>query len=654
MSTHSTISSSRTVEGPSGTQRSTTYETKSASSYVVDSGTTATYRPTITPRNVIIQRSSVGGLGSALGGSLVGSRSYTIERSAHYGGLSIPSGSYAAVTNSGVSNVKQSREKEKRDMQDLNERFASYIEKVRFLEAQNRRLADELEKLKSKWGKETTQIKSMYQAELDEARKLLDDADKEKARLEIRVASMEEQFEETRIKLNEANQAVLYEREKVDRQNQQLSDYEAEINLLRRRLEQLEGDRDKDKKHIAQLQDALNRTRVDLDNETLLHIDAENRRQTLEEELEFLKAVHEQELKELAALAYRDTTAENREFWKNEMGQALREIHQVYDEKLDSMRGELETFYNLKIQEFRTGATRQNMEAVHSKEESKRLRTQVTELRAKLNDGDARVATLIRELENLKRDKEERERELETENNDFKLELAKLRAEMEAIMRELQTIVDSKLGLELEIAAYRKLLEGEENRDGLRQIVDSIVSNQEARVQSSYSSSSYSASSSAAAGGVAGGVGGYGYGSGSYGGSADGSLRVSQVTKGEMSAKTTYQRSAKGPVSISECSADGKYITLENTGRKEENLDGWKLKRNIDGIEKTPFSLDYVTIGVGSKIRVWAQGFKPATAPATDLEYYENNWGTGATVVSKLVNQLGEERATHLQKTVYA
>lgn len=32
----------------------------------------------------------------------------------------------------------------------------------------------------------------------------------------------------------------------------------------------------------------------DLDNETLLHIDAENRRQTLEEELEFLRAVHEQ------------------------------------------------------------------------------------------------------------------------------------------------------------------------------------------------------------------------------------------------------------------------------------------------------------------------------------------------------------------------
>ena len=54
-------------------------------------------------------------------------------------------------------------------------------------------------------------------------------------------------------------------------------------------------------------------------------------------------------MKELAALAYRDTTQENREFWKNEMGNALREISATYDEKLDAMRGELETHYNMKV-----------------------------------------------------------------------------------------------------------------------------------------------------------------------------------------------------------------------------------------------------------------------------------------------------------------
>ena len=80
----------------------------------------------------------------------------------------------------------------------MNERFASYIEKVRFLEAQNRRLGDELEKLKAKWGKETTHIKAMYEAELEAAKKLLEEAENEKKRLEQRVAALEEEIEEIR------------------------------------------------------------------------------------------------------------------------------------------------------------------------------------------------------------------------------------------------------------------------------------------------------------------------------------------------------------------------------------------------------------------------------------------------------------------------
>ena len=52
------------------------------------------------------------------------------------------------------------------------------------------------------------------------------------------------------------------ERDKVERQNQQLSDYEAEINLLRRRLEGLENDRDKDKKQVTQLTESLTRARM--------------------------------------------------------------------------------------------------------------------------------------------------------------------------------------------------------------------------------------------------------------------------------------------------------------------------------------------------------------------------------------------------------
>jgi len=57
------------------------------------------------------------------------------------------------------------------------------------------------------------------------------------------------------------NQSVI-DRERLERQNQQLSEYEAEINLLRRRVESLENDREKDKKEIARLQEALNRARI--------------------------------------------------------------------------------------------------------------------------------------------------------------------------------------------------------------------------------------------------------------------------------------------------------------------------------------------------------------------------------------------------------
>lgn len=127
-------------------------------------------------------------------------RTHTVERYGHYGSGygGLPAGAYSSVTTTGVNSVMESREREKRDMQDLNERFASYIEKVRFLEAQNRKLADELEKLKASWGKETSRIKAMYEVELDQARKLLDDGQKDNARLEIRVTSLEEQLEEAR------------------------------------------------------------------------------------------------------------------------------------------------------------------------------------------------------------------------------------------------------------------------------------------------------------------------------------------------------------------------------------------------------------------------------------------------------------------------
>jgi len=123
--------------------------------------------------------------------------------------------------------------------------------------------------------------------------------------------------------------------------------------------------------------------------------------------------------------------------------------------------------------------------------------------------------------------------------------------------------------------------------------------------------------------------------------------------KGEMQAKTTYQKSAKGPVAIAEVGPDGKFIMLDNTGRKDENLAGWKLKRNIDGVDKPDFVFGEVVLKSSEKLKIWGQGQRPADAAAGDLEYTDN-FGTGSQITTRLVNPLGEDRATHIQKVNYS
>ena len=146
-----------------------------------------TIRSTIQPRNVIIQRSAFGGAD---------------QRQASQNQRSSSRSSGALVSSSGgsVGGINDKRKQEKKDMQDLNERFASYIEKVRFLEAQNRKLSDELDSLKTKWGKQTTVIKSMYEADLEQVKKLLEETEKDTSALQIKVAALEEKIDELKRK----------------------------------------------------------------------------------------------------------------------------------------------------------------------------------------------------------------------------------------------------------------------------------------------------------------------------------------------------------------------------------------------------------------------------------------------------------------------
>ncbi|KAK3599243.1 hypothetical protein CHS0354_012853 [Potamilus streckersoni] len=604
------------------TEKRTVITTSSSSSY--DDMDTFV-KPNIGTRATnIISRSSANPLRS-----LGGSGGSVITRTVEYGyGHGMSPGSYGNISSGGAQTIKQTREKEKKDMQDLNERFAGYIEKVRFLEAQNRKLGNELDELRGKWGKETGLIKQMYEAELNEARKLIDDLSKDKASLEIKASSLHEQMSDIQRQLDEAKKYRQIDRDQINKLNQQLADYESEINMLRRSLASLETDRERDRSTIQRLQMDVDKLRIDLNNETLAHLDAENRRQTLEEEIEFLKKVHEQELKELAALAYRDTTAENREFWKNELGQAIREIQHEYDSKVDQIRGDLESFYNLKIQEFRTGATKQNMEVTHVREENKKLIKQMTDLKGRLADLEARNAQLEKQYQDLLREYESKDADHALEIAQYKEEISKLRAEMEGILAELQSLMDAKLSLELEIAAYRKLLECEENRLSLKQHVETV---EQVQSRGGAALSEY--------------ISGF---------ESKGDSQVSmKMMRGEVSAKTTYQRTSTGPIAISEVSPEGKFIVLENTSsgpnRREVNLDGWKIKRTVDGKHDYIYPFRNFTLKAGKKVKILARG-SAAEAGLNDLVFRdEDTWGVGSQVTTVLINEKDEICNTNVE-----
>uniref|UniRef100_A0A914Y582 LTD domain-containing protein n=1 Tax=Panagrolaimus superbus TaxID=310955 RepID=A0A914Y582_9BILA len=76
--------------------------------------------------------------------------------------------------------------------------------------------------------------------------------------------------------------------------------------------------------------------------------------------------------------------------------------------------------------------------------------------------------------------------------------------------------------------------------------------------------------------------------------------------RGEVQTKTTFQRSAKGNVTISECEPNGKFITLENTHRsKDEDISGCKIKRKLDSRQEISYTLPAgITLKAGRSTKV--------------------------------------------------
>lgn len=94
------------------------------------------------------------------------------------------------------SPARISRTQEKEELSHLNDRLANYIDKVRFLESENSRLMVQVKQSEETVTREVTSIKSLYESELSDARRLLDETAKDKARLQLEASKYKEEANE--------------------------------------------------------------------------------------------------------------------------------------------------------------------------------------------------------------------------------------------------------------------------------------------------------------------------------------------------------------------------------------------------------------------------------------------------------------------------
>jgi len=575
-----------------------------------------------------------GGGGAGGGGGGMSLRMAVAALGGSGGGIS---GAVREVASNPTAVIAQ-REREKRDLQDLNDRFASYIERVRFLEADNKRLQSIIDTLKVKFEQLEVTLKEMYEAELTAARKTIDETTKAKAEVELRVARLEEELADYRLRYETEVKEHLITKERVPALEKGISERDAQIEFLTKTVDAQERELAKIKGDLARCQRDLRDAKTGADAEIVARIELESIVQTKDDEINFLKNMYEEKIRQLMDINF--DSEDWRTMFSNELALALRDIRAEYDAILESQKGaDNDSWYKAKFNEMLATSQRSGSELVESKEEVKRARAKYQELQMEISRLRGENAQLLERVAMLEAELDALGKSHSLALDDAQAEIEKLRAQLAAQILELKELMDSKLALDAEIATYRRLLMGEETR--LREHAGGDLQ-------------------------MSGG-GGYGMSMGGGGGgmivqsssssamaSAGGASQQVMVTKSEVASKKTYQRSSKGPVAITECCPDGEFVLLENKKGKDQNLEGFGIRRKVDLDNDIFFKFPVgFVIPSGSTVKVWSDVNNAVdNAPFQIVWRGTRSWGVGSNILTTLVSPDGEDKSTHKQTTV--
>uniref|UniRef100_A0A4X1WD99 IF rod domain-containing protein n=1 Tax=Sus scrofa TaxID=9823 RepID=A0A4X1WD99_PIG len=302
-------------------------------------------------------------------------------------------------------NAQCVKQEEKEQIKCLNNRFAAFIDKVRFLEQQNKLLETKLQFYQNRQCCESN-LEPLFNGYIETLRREAELVEADSGRLASELNHVQEVLEGYKKK------------------------YEEEVALR------------------ATAENEFVALKKDVDCAYVQKSDLEANVEALTQEIDFLRRLYEEELRVLHA-HISDTSVI---------------IKAQYDDIASRSRAEAESWYRSKCEEIKATVVRHGETLRRTKEEINELNRMIQRLTAEIENAKCQNSKLEAAVA-------EAEQQGQVALNDAKCKLAELEAalqkakqDMACLIKEYQEVLNSKLGLDIEIATYRRLLEGEEQR----------------------------------------------------------------------------------------------------------------------------------------------------------------------------------------------
>ncbi|TKS69111.1 Keratin, type I cytoskeletal 50 kDa GK50 [Collichthys lucidus] len=319
---------------------------------------------------------------------------------------------------------------EKATMQNLNDRLATYLEKVRTLEKENNRLDKQIRE----WYQSRTVISHDYTHYFATIEDL-----KDKIRIAARLNA------KTILDIDNAKLAADDFKMKYENELTMRMAVEADISGLKRVL------------------DEMNLARMDL----------ESQYEGLKDELIMLKKNHEEEMALLRSQVGGQVNVAVDASPSMDLNQAMTEIREHYESVIAKNRKELEGWYQNKMAGVEQEVMTNTEILVTTRTEIKDLKSTLQRLQIELQSHLSMKASLEGTLAETQARYAAQLTSLQNRVTSLEAQLSQLHANIASNKQEYDMLLDLKTRLELEIAEYRRLLDGED--ESSRQVVTKVI-----------------------------------------------------------------------------------------------------------------------------------------------------------------------------------